>query len=168
MIRATLLFALVASTIELAWYLLGQPVALPASPLAEGQRLNCVSYAPFHGPQAPFMNPIRIPDQQIADDLRRLSDVTSCIRTYSAAGMQGKITRLAANLGFQVLQGIWIGRNLAENRREIEAALLLARRHPGVIQAFIVGNEVLLRGELGPARIKNYLQEVRRRSGLPV
>lgn len=168
MIRATLLFALVASTIELAWYLLGQPVALPASPLAEGQRLNCVSYAPFHGPQAPFMNPIRIPDQQIADDLRRLSDVTSCIRTYSAAGMQGKITRLAANLGFQVLQGIWIGRNLAENRREIEAALLLARRHPGVIQAFIVGNEVLLRGELGPARIKTYLQEVRRRSGLPV
>jgi exo-beta-1,3-glucanase (GH17 family) len=67
-----------------------------------------------------------------------------------------------------VLQGIWIGRNRAENRREIEAGLRLARMHPGVIEAFIVGNETLLRGELGPDRIKTYLDEVRRRSGLPV
>ena len=67
-----------------------------------------------------------------------------------------------------MLQGIWIGRNLADNRREIEAALQLARRHPGVIEAFIVGNETLLRGELGADRIKTYLEEVRRRSGLPV
>ena len=59
-----------------------------------------------------------------------------------------------------MLQGIWIGRNLAENRREIEAALQLARRHPGVIEAFIVGNETLLRGELGADRIKTYLEEV--------
>ena len=67
-----------------------------------------------------------------------------------------------------MLQGIWLGRNLADNRREIEAALRLARRHPGVIEAFIVGNETLLRGELGPARIKTYLEEVRRRGKLPV
>ena len=42
------------------------------------------------------------------------------------------------------------------------------RIHPGVIKAFIVGNETLLRGELGPDRIKTYLDEVRQRSGLPV
>lgn len=168
MIRPILLFALVASTIALVWSLLGHPLPVPASPLAEGQRLNCLSYAPFHGDQAPFLQPLRIPDEQIAEDLKRLAKVTSCIRTYSATGAQGKITRLAAKQGLKVLQGIWIGRNLAENRREIEAALLLARRHPGVIQALIVGNEVLLRGELGTAKIKTYLEEVRRRSSLPV
>jgi exo-beta-1,3-glucanase (GH17 family) len=168
MIRPTLLFALVASAIALVWSLLGRPLPMPASPLADGQRLNCVSYAPFHGEQAPFMQPLVIPDEQIAEDLRRLSAVTSCVRTYSAAGTQGKVTRLAAKQGLKVLQGIWIGRNLAENRREIEAALLLARRYPGVIQALIVGNEVLLRGELGAPKIKTYLEEVRRRSGLPV
>ena len=37
-----------------------------------------------------------------------------------------------------------------------------------MIEAFIVGNETLLRGELGAGRIKAYLEEVKRRSGLPV
>ena len=67
-----------------------------------------------------------------------------------------------------MLQGIWLGRNRADNRREIEAALQLARRHPGTVKALIVGNETLLRGELAPATIGTYLEEVKRRSGLPV
>jgi glucan 1,3-beta-glucosidase len=166
--RLILLFALVASAIGLFWYEMGRPSPVPASPLAEGQKLNCLSYAPFHGSQAPFDQPLSIADEQIESDLKQLAQVTSCIRTYSSARAQGKITRVADKLGLKVLQGIWIGRNLADNRREIEAALQLARRHPGVIEAFIVGNETLLRGELGADRIKTYLEEVRRRSGLPV
>ena len=168
MTRLILLFALVASAIGLFWYAMGRPSPVRASPLAEGQKLNCLSYAPFHGSQAPYDQPLRIADEQIESDLKQLAQVTSCIRIYSSARAQGKITRVADKLGLKVLQGIWIGRNLADNRREIEAALQLARRHPGVIEAFIVGNETLLRGELGADRIKTYLEEVRRRSGLPV
>src|SRR6187551_3760746 len=168
MIRSVFLFLLVAASIGLFWYAMGRPVAMPPSPLAQGQKLNCLSYAPFHGNQAPFDQPLRIPDAQIESDLQKLAEVTSCIRTYSAARAQGKITRIAGKRGLKVLQGIWIGRNLADNRREIEGALRLARRHPGVIEAFIVGNETLLRGELGADRIKTYLEEVKRRSGLPV
>lgn len=168
MTRLVLLFALVASAIGAFWYWVGRPVDAPPSPLAEGQKLNCLSYAPFHGSQAPFDQPLRISDEQIESDLQKLAEVTSCIRTYSAARAQGKITRIAGKHGLKVLQGIWIGRNLADNRREIEAALRLARRHPGVIEAFIVGNETLLRGELGPDRIKKYLEEVKRRASLPV
>jgi len=141
---------------------------MPASPLGPGEKLTCVSYAPFHGDQAPFTWGLHIPDQQIAGDLERLSALTSCVRTYSARGAQGQITKLAEAQGFKVLQGIWLGRNRADNRREIEAALKLARRHPGTIKALIVGNETLLRGELPPAKIKAYLEEVRRRSNLPV
>ncbi len=167
-IRFGLLFVLVASAIGLVWYGAGRPIALPASPLGQGEQLGCLSYAPFHGDQGPYTKPLRIPDEQIARDLKRLSEVTSCIRTYSAAGAQGKVTRIAGEYGLKVLQGIWIGRNAAENRREIEAALRLGHRHPGVVQAFIVGNEVLLRGELGADRIEAYLREVHRRSGVPV
>lgn len=167
-LRLGLLFGLVAALILLVWYWLGRPIALPASPLGEGERLSCLSYAPFHGEQGPYTTPLRIPAEQIARDLKRLSAVTSCIRTYSATGAQGKIARIAGEHGLKVLQGIWIGRNRAENRREIEAALRLGRHYPDVVQAFIVGNEVLLRGELGAASIENYLREVRRRSGLPV
>jgi glucan 1,3-beta-glucosidase len=168
MTRLALLFALVAASIGLFWYEMGRPSPVPPSPLADGEKLNCLSYAPFHGSQAPYDQPLRLADDQVERDLKKLAEVTSCIRTYSSAGAQGKITRFADKLSLKVLQGIWIGRNLDDNRQEIEAALRLARQHPGVIEALIVGNETLLRGELGADRIKAYLDEVKRRSGLPV
>ncbi len=168
MLRSLGLFTLIACAIALAWYGLGRPVAMPPSPLGPGEKLTCISYAPFHGDQAPFTGDLRIPDAQIAEDLRRLSALTACVRTYSARGAQGRITRLAEAQGLTVLQGIWLGRNRADNRREIEAGLKLARRHPGTVKALIVGNETLLRGELAPATVGTYLAEVKRRSGLPV
>jgi exo-beta-1,3-glucanase (GH17 family) len=168
MLRSLGLFALVACAIALVWYGMGQPVPMPPSPLASGDKLTCISYTPFHGDQAPFTWDLHIPDEQIASDLKSLSQTTACVRTYSARGAQGRVTRFAAGLGLKVLQGVWLGRNLADNRREIEAALTLARRYPGTVEALIVGNEVLLRGELPAARIKSYLEEVKRRSGLPV
>jgi glucan 1,3-beta-glucosidase len=94
--------------------------------------------------------------------------MTPCVRTYSARGPQGRIARLAEEAGLEVLQGIWLGRNRADNRREIEAALKIARRHPDTVKALIVGNETLLRGELPQEKVRAYLHEVKRRSGLPV
>ncbi len=168
MLRPLLLFALVACVIAAVWHGLGRPVTMPASPLLDGQKLTCISYAPFHGEQAPFTWWLDIPDAQIESDLKRLAPLTSCVRTYSALGPQGRITKLAGAEGLKVLQGIWLNRNRAENRREIEGALRLARQHQGVVEAFIVGNEVLLRGELSAASIESYMEEVKRRSGLPV
>jgi exo-beta-1,3-glucanase (GH17 family) len=168
MLRSFLLLALVACAIVAVWHRIGRPIPMPASPLADGEKLTCISYAPFHGNQAPFTWDLDVPDQQIVADLKRLSAITSCVRTYSAMGPQGRITALAGQEGLKVIQGIWLGRNRAENRREIEAGLRLARQHPGVVDAFIVGNEVLLRGELSAASIKAYAEEVRERSGLPV
>ncbi len=168
MLRSLALFALVACAIVAVWHSIGRPVTMPASPLRDGQKLTCISYAPFHGEQAPYAWWQNIPDAQIESDLKRLSPLTSCVRTYSAKGPQGRITKLAGGQGLKVLQGIWLGRNRAENRREIEAALRLARQHPDVVDAFIVGNEVLLRGELPTAAIKSDMEEVKRRSGLPV
>jgi exo-beta-1,3-glucanase (GH17 family) len=168
MLRSLILFALVACAIVAIWHAIGRPVTMPASPLADGGKLTCISYAPFHGEQAPFTWWLDIPDAQIESDLKRLAALTTCVRTYSALGPQGRIAKLAGANGLKVLQGIWLGRNRAENRREIEAAIRLARQHPGVIEAFIVGNEVLLRGELPAASIKAYTEEVRERSGLPV
>ena len=141
---------------------------MPPSPLGADEKLTCISYAPFHGDQTPFTGDLRIPDRQIAEDLERLSALTSCVRTYSAMGEQGRIAELAPAFGLHVLQGIWLNRDRAANRREIEAALELARKYPGTIKALIVGSETLLRGELPPAEIKAHLEEVRQRSGLPV
>jgi exo-beta-1,3-glucanase (GH17 family) len=168
MLRSLGLFVLAAGTIALAWYGLGRAVSMPPSPLGPGEKLTCISYAPFHGDQAPFTWNLRIPERQIAADLRRLSALTSCVRTYSAKGAQGRIAELAPAFGLDVLQGIWLGRDRADNRREVEAALELARKHPATIKALIVGNETLLRGELPADEIRARLKEVRERSGLPV
>jgi glucan 1,3-beta-glucosidase len=168
MLRSLGIFALTAGAIALAWYGLGRPVALPPSPLGSGGKLTCMSYAPFHAGQAPFTPNLRISDRQIEEDLQRLSKLTPCVRTYSARGPQGRIPRLAEKLGMEVLQGVWLNRNRAENRREIEAALRLARRHPETIKALIVGSETLLRGELPPDAIRAHLEETGRRSHLPV
>jgi exo-beta-1,3-glucanase (GH17 family) len=168
MLRSLGLFTLVVGAIALIWSGFGRPVPMPPSPLGSGGKLTCISYAPFHDDQAPFTWNLGIPDDQIRDDLARLSGLTSCVRTYSARGPQGRVTGLAAERGLKVLQGIWLGRNRAENRREIEAALRIARNHPGTVDALIVGNETLLRGELSTASVQTYLAEVKRRSGLPV
>jgi exo-beta-1,3-glucanase (GH17 family) len=168
MLRSLVVFALVAGTIALVWYGVGRPVPMPPSPLAAGEKLTCISYAPFHGSQAPFSQPLVISDRQIADDMKRLSGLTSCVRTYAAAQGQGSIAKFAGEAGLKVLQGIWLNRDRAENRAEIEAALKLVKQYPGVIEGLIVGNEALLRGELSAANIKDYLEEVKKRSGLPV
>jgi glucan 1,3-beta-glucosidase len=166
--RSVVLCALVAGAIWAVWRDIGRPVEMPPSPLAAGDKLTCLSYAPFHGDQAPFEQWGHTPDAQIEGDLRRLKPLTSCVRTYAATGPQARVAPLAEQEGLTVLQGIWLGRNRADNRREIEGALRIARQHPDVVQAFIVGNEVLLRGELPASQIKAYAEEVRERSGLPV
>jgi glucan 1,3-beta-glucosidase len=168
MTRPVLLFVFVSMTVALVWYGLGRPVAMPASPLAEGERLHCISYAPFRGEQAPFASPMAISERQIAEDLERLSHITGCVRTYSAREGQGMVAPIAARYGLKVMQGIWLGRDLSQNRREIVAALELVRRYPDVIQSLIVGNEVLLRGELSAAALKDAILEVRKGTSVPV
>jgi glucan 1,3-beta-glucosidase len=168
MLRSLGIFAVIAGAVALAWHGWGQPVLMPPSPLGSDEKLTCISYAPFHGDQAPFTWKLRIPDHQIEGDLERLSQSASCIRTYSARGPQGRIARLASRFGLEVLQGVWLNRNRAENRREIEAALRVARHHPDTIKGLIVGSETLLRGELPPDAIRSYLEETSRRSSHPV
>jgi hypothetical protein len=106
-IRFALLFALVASAIGLFWHWMGRPVAVLASPLAQGQKLNCLSYAPFHNSQAALRS------ARCAFRTNR-----SNVRTYPAS--PAKITRIADKVGLKVLQGIWIGRNRAGGRLRLD------------------------------------------------
>jgi glucan 1,3-beta-glucosidase len=56
---------------------------MPPSPLDAGEKLYCVSYAPFRGSQTPLDPTTRIEPQQIEDDLARLAQVADCVRIYS-------------------------------------------------------------------------------------
>jgi glucan 1,3-beta-glucosidase len=142
------LFLLVAAAIVGSWWWLGAPVDMPASPLAAGEKLYCVSYAPFRGAQSPFDPTFHVDAAQIEDDFTRLAPLTDCVRTYSTLNGLDQVPEIAARHGLKVIQGLWLSGEPAFNRRDIEATIALAKRYPQAIQSIVVGNEVLLRGEM--------------------
>ena len=155
------LAAIVGVAIVAIWAWLGHPVQAPSSPLAAGEKLPCVSYAPFRPGQSPFMEGLVIPAEQIDDDFARLAKITHCVRTYSTEMGLHVVPELARKHGLTVLQGIWIGRNRDNNRIEIDAAVKAAQENPDVIKAVIVGNEVLLRGEQSAVDLAALIKDVR-------
>ncbi|MDQ0509217.1 glycoside hydrolase family 17 protein [Ancylobacter amanitiformis] len=155
------LAAIVGVAIVAVWAWLGHPVPAPVSPLAAGEKLPCVSYAPFRPGQSPFNAGLVIPAWQIDDDFERLSKITQCVRTYSTEMGLHVVPELARKHGLTVLQGIWIGRDPANNRIEIDAAVKAAQENPDVIKAVIVGNEVLLRGEQSAVDLAALIKDVR-------
>ncbi|MDR2875694.1 MAG: glucan 1,3-beta-glucosidase [Methylobacillus sp.] len=146
-----------------------RPVELPDLHLAEGERLACVSYAPYHKPgQSPFDPHQRISREQIAADLAALAKITHCVRIYATDQGLENVPELAAHYGLKVLLGAWIGRDAANNRAQIEMAVQLANRYPETVRAVIVGNEVLLRREQSEAALRAMLDEVKSRVRVPV
>jgi exo-beta-1,3-glucanase (GH17 family) len=146
---ALALFALTALAIGAVWWWLGAPVALPASPLLAGQKLYCVSYSPFRGGQSP-LDDFHVPPAQIDADLTILAKYSDCVRTYSTEYGLDKVAEIAQRHGLEVLQGLWLSSDAEKNRREIARTVAIAKKFPQTITGVIVGNEVLLRGEMTP------------------
>src|SRR4029077_14205745 len=81
--KAVSLFTLTAAAIVAAVWCLGSGIAMPPPPLDPGEKLYCVSYAPFHGSQTPLDPSTMISPAQIDEDLAQLARITDCVRTYS-------------------------------------------------------------------------------------
>ena len=159
-------FALVAALIFAAWWWIGMPVQMPPSPLAPGEKLNCLSYAPFRPGQSPLDSTTRVEPWQIDEDLALLAAVTQCVRTYSADFGLDRVPEVAKRHGLKVIQGLWLSGEPDKNRYQIQTAIELAKRHPEVITAVVVGNEVLLRGEMAAPDLLNVIRTVK--SQVPV
>src|SRR5918912_2908133 len=114
---ALALFLPVAAAIFGCWFWLGAPVAMPASPLGAGEKLYCVSYTPFRDSETPLDLTTRIPENEIEDDLARLSRLSDCVRTYSTDFGLDRVAEIAQRHGMQVIQGVWIGWDRERNRR---------------------------------------------------
>jgi len=144
----------------------GRPVALPE---AAELRLPCVSYAPFRRPgHSPFDPALNVEAAMIEADLRLLSQVTGCIRTYGLDHGLDAVPAIARKLGLRVVLGAWIDGNAVTNQAQLDKALGLSRDYADVIDLLVVGNEVLLRGELPPAELAGLLARARHESAVPV
>src|SRR5882757_6842086 len=166
--NAAALFAVVAGAIVAFWSWLGAPVDIPPRPFAVSEKLACVSYAPFRGDQNPFGPDVPIDPGQINEDLAQLKQITDCVRTYSIDHGLDQIPEIAKRHGMKVLQGLWLSSLPEPSRKQIETTIALAKRFPDVIAAVIVGNEVLLRGEMAAPDLARTIREVKAQVPMPV
>ena len=165
---ATALFAMAAAAIVTAWAWLGAAVQMPPSPLASGEKFYCVSYTPFRGIQSPLGPDIPVDPRQIDEDLAQLKHITDCVRTYSVDFGLDRIAEIAKSHGMKVLQGLWLSNRPELSRKQVATAIALANRFPDVIAAVIVGNEVLLRGEMAAPALVRTIREVKAQVPVPV
>jgi len=109
------------------------------------------------------------PEGQRAGDALRAADVsrrvdliaphTRWLRSFACTEGHEAIPRLARTKGLKTMVGAWISADRERNEREIEALIKLARE--GMADVAVVGNEVLLRGELSEAELLDCIRRVR-------
>jgi glucan 1,3-beta-glucosidase len=162
------LLLLSLSIIVAVWWWLATPVTLARAPIDPAARLECVSYAPFRGAQNPLDPTLMVPAAQIAEDLAQLAKITGCVRTYSVDNGVDQVPALAQKAGLKVIQGIWLGSNAAKNRAQIAEVVALVKAYPDVISSVVVGNEVLLRGEMTAADLATLIRSVKAQVSVPV
>ncbi|KQX96324.1 glycoside hydrolase family 17 [Rhodanobacter sp. Root480] len=157
---------LAALAVALGWWVEGRPVALPDAPSA---RISCVSYAPFRDAGETPLDPNAfISPQRIDADLQVLSQRFDCVRTYSQGQGLSAVPRIAARHGMKVLMGIWLGADPKANEEQVRLGIAAAKETPQALRGVIVGNEVLLRGELSASALAGYVRQVRDAVDAPV
>src|SRR6478672_11062054 len=154
--------------IAAVWWWLATPINLARAPIDPDARLQCVSYAPFRGEQSPLSPATQVSAEQIAEDLAQLAKITDCIRTYSTDNGLDQIPEIAAKVGLKVIQGIWLSSNRQRNMARISTTLRLVKEHPSTITALVVGNEVLLRGEMTVSDLAATIRSVKAQVSIPV
>jgi len=154
--------------IAAVWWWLATPIVLARAPIDPDAKLQCVSYAPFRGQQTPLDPTTHIAASQIEEDLTQLAKITDCVRTYSIENGLDQVPAVAAKVGLKVIQGIWLGSNRLKNLAQVAIAVRLSKEFPGVVTALVVGNEVLLRGEMTTSDLAAIIRSVKSQVSVPV
>jgi glucan 1,3-beta-glucosidase len=154
--------------IAAAWWWLATPITLARAPIDPNAKLLCVSYAPFRGEQTPLFPTTQVSAEQISEDLVEIAKISDCVRTYSTENGLDQIPEIATKVGLKVIQGIWLSSNRQKNLSQISTGIRLAREFPSTITALVVGNEVLLRGEMTASDLAATIRSVKDRVAVPV
>ncbi|MFA7354024.1 MAG: glycosyl hydrolase [Sulfurimonadaceae bacterium] len=149
------------AAVALFWYLVGAVFVLKDNKNSFS-KLECVSYAPFSKDQSPFMfsDGMVISEDLVREDLTLLAKYTDCIRTYSTVGLE-MIPRIARENGLKMLMGAWVSSDKISTQKEINTLIKLVNENQDIVKAVIVGNEVLLRGDVSETVLVNYIKQVK-------
>jgi exo-beta-1,3-glucanase (GH17 family)/cellulose synthase/poly-beta-1,6-N-acetylglucosamine synthase-like glycosyltransferase len=154
--------ALFALLTVAAWGWANRPTSEPAWP----RTLQGFAFQPYQKDQDAIAGE-EPTVSEIASDLAVLAGKTQAVRTYSTLGSLATVPALARKHGMRVMLGAWIDTDRERNAREVENAITLANRHRNVSR-ILIGNEVVLRGDLSVADLAAYLDRVRTATKQPV
>ena len=99
-----------------------------------------------------------ITQEQFESELDVIAPYTNWVRSYGCQGMD-QIVPIAHARGLKVALGAWLSSDLTANEAEISCLINAGTLyHPEMV---IVGSEVLYRGDLTPAKLVEYMAEVR-------
>ncbi len=104
---------------------------------------------------------------EIESDFALLTNKVFAVRTYSVAKEKGldKIPELAAKHNLNSTVGAWIGVDLEENRRQVDTLIEISKQYNPKLIRLMVGNEVLLRGDITEDELIGYIREVKHSNG---
>ena len=159
----SLIIAAVFATLTFAvWALLNRPTREPPWPA----RIQGFAFSPFRANEDPttFKMPT---DAEIDADLALLEGKVNAVRTYSVGATLADVPELAERHGINVALGAWLDSHLDKNEEQLKTAIDLAGTHQNVVRV-VVGNEVLLRGDLTLEELEKYLERARAAIGQPV
>jgi glucan 1,3-beta-glucosidase len=118
-------------------------------------------FSPYLEGQAPGA---KVSEDQIRERLSIIRPYTRWIRTFSCTDGHEQTPRIAHELGLKTLVGAWLGTDREINEREINGVIEVARA--GHADLVAVGNEVLLREDMGEDELLAFISRVKR--ALPV
>ena len=121
-------------------------------------------FSPYLEGQAPGA---AVGEAQIRERLKILQPYTGWVRTFSCTDGHEQTPRIAHELGMKTLVGAWLGTDREINTRELQGVIEVARAGHADIVA--VGNEVLLREDMGEKELLGCIERVKRElPGVPV
>ncbi len=140
------------AAVETAWY----PVP---------RHIQGLAYSPYRDCQNPHWGPYPT-EAQVREDMELLRHMGNAIRTYASTRIEGEIPAIAGEYGLRVAAGAWLDSNAESNEQQIAALIALANTTP--VESVIVGNEVLLRGDLTEEELIAYIERVKAAVSVPV
>lgn len=155
----------IAALVAYAQYGLWQHFNRGAELIGTAQSIKGFAYTGFQRDQSPLAATYPT-TEQVGADMDLLATSADAIRTYSVRDIPAQLTE-AGKRDLLVTAGAWISPDEAENKAEVDALIDAARkmRH---IERVIVGNEVLLRGDLELDQLIVHLDRTRKALKKPV
>lgn len=129
----------------------GQPSRTPA------RVLYGLNFGPYLGGQRPEGPPVSLHQIQVLLD--DIVPYTKWVRTFGMTNGLEQVPAAARSRGLKVAAGAWLGPNAAANEVQLQA--LIAAAQAGNVDIAIVGNEVILRGDLTAAELAGHIERVK-------